>query len=213
MSSTAVESARAQASSSALTVRPVGSASDVSLVSATLARAFFSDPVFEWVFPDPERRRESVPRALDAYTRAFARHGGTYMTDDASGAILALPPGAVLVEGEDGEAFASELGEIAGADAARMFELFQILDQHHPEADFWMVQILGVDPELQGRGIGSLLLGHVLERADRTGAAAYLEATTEDSARLYERHGFAQAGEIHLPDGPTLYRMWRESSR
>jgi hypothetical protein len=26
---------------------------------------------------------------------------------------------------------------------------------------------------------------------------------------LYRRHGFEQTGEIPLPDGPSLYPMWR----
>jgi len=28
---------------------------------------------------------------------------------------------------------------------------------------------------------------------------------------LYRRHGFEQIGEIELPDGPSLYPMWRDA--
>jgi hypothetical protein len=40
----------------------------------------------------------------------------------------------------------------------------------------------------------------------------YLEATTEESAHLYRRHGFADAGTIVAPDMPPLYAMWRQPS-
>jgi hypothetical protein len=49
-----------------------------------------------------------------------------------------------------------------------------------------------------------------LERRDREGAAAYLEATSDRNRALYERHGFRAQGAIPLPDGPTLWRMWRD---
>lgn len=45
---------------------------------------------------------------------------------------------------------------------------------------------------------------------DALGDAAYLEATSPDNRRLYERHGFEVTGEIVVPDGPTLWAMWRD---
>ncbi|KAK9862794.1 hypothetical protein WJX84_001440 [Apatococcus fuscideae] len=45
-------------------------------------------------------------------------------------------------------------------------------------------------PAEQGKGLGSSLMKSVTSRADELGLWAYLEATTEDSKRLYERHGF-----------------------
>ena len=40
-----------------------------------------------------------------------------------------------------------------------------------------------MSPELQGRGIGSALMQPVLERCDRDGMPAYLEATTPRGGR------------------------------
>ena len=39
---------------------------------------------------------------------------------------------------------------------------------------------------------------------------AYHEATTPRNRALYERHGYVTQGEFTLPDGPTLWRMWRD---
>jgi len=50
----------------------------------------------------------------------------------------------------------------------------------------------------------------VLDRCDREGRPAYLEATNEGNQRLYLRHGFEVTAEITLPDGPTMWPMWRE---
>ncbi len=72
----------------------------------------------------------------------------------------------------------------------------------------WMI---GVAPERQGEGIGGALVQHVLDRCDREGLPAYLEASSARSRVLYERLGFELAGRpLELPDGPRMWPMWRE---
>jgi GNAT superfamily N-acetyltransferase len=192
------------------TIRKVVSSEAVAAASTTLTRAFFEDPVFEWVFPNRDRRRRILPDLFPLYVHAYARHGETYITEDASGAALWLPAGAqLLTENEEAE-FGAELEIRAGADAGRLFELMELFDEHHPEGTYWTLQLLAVDPERQGRGIGSRLIEPVLARCDLEQAPAYLEATTARSVPFYERHGFRTIGEIRVPDGPTLHPMWRE---
>jgi ribosomal protein S18 acetylase RimI-like enzyme len=71
--------------------------------------------------------------------------------------------------------------------------------------------MIGVDPTGQGRGLGSALISHTLARADAEEMPAYLDATSERSVPLYERHGFEVTEEFHLPKGgPPLWRMWRD---
>jgi hypothetical protein len=50
----------------------------------------------------------------------------------------------------------------------------------------------------------------VLERCDREGARAYLDATSERNKRLYERHGFQAEDPFASPGGPPLWPMWRQ---
>ncbi|NUS04034.1 MAG: GNAT family N-acetyltransferase, partial [Nonomuraea sp.] len=48
-----------------------------------------------------------------------------------------------------------------------------------------------LDPDLKGRGIGSAVLGLLMERCDREQAAVRLQVLRGSPARrLYERHGF-----------------------
>ncbi len=62
---------------------------------------------------------------------------------------------------------------------------------------------------MAGRGFGSSLMAPVLERCDRDGVPAYLEATSERNKQLYLRHSFEVTDEVPLPDGPTMWPMWR----
>ena len=54
--------------------------------------------------------------------------------------------------------------------------------------------------ERQGQGIGSdLMPAACIERAERDGIPANLEATSPANRRLYERHGFEATAELALP--------------
>ena len=53
--------------------------------------------------------------------------------------------------------------------------------------------MVATDPDFQGRGAGSLMMGWGLERADKENLEAYLEASP-DAVGLYEHFGFREAG-------------------
>jgi ribosomal protein S18 acetylase RimI-like enzyme len=99
------------------------------------------------------------------------------------------------------------------AAAHRLEQLVQAFEAVHPHDPHWYLQFLATDPPLQSRGIGATLLTDVLAAADGAGQAAYTEATSLRNRALYERHGFVFTGEIPLPDGPSLYAMWRDPQR
>ncbi|RBL82809.1 GNAT family N-acetyltransferase, partial [Streptomyces cavourensis] len=66
-------------------------------------------------------------------------------------------------------------------------------------------------PRRQGEGIGAGLIRAELDRCDRDGVPAYLEASSARSRTLYERLGFHFLGTaVDLPDGPRMWPMWRD---
>jgi ribosomal protein S18 acetylase RimI-like enzyme len=92
---------------------------------------------------------------------------------------------------------------------SRFLELMALMDEHHPHDPAYYLLAIGVRPASQGKGVGSALLSPVLEQCDRGGEAAYLEATSERSRKLYERHGFEVIGQFAPVGGPPLWPMWR----
>ncbi|MCF2706683.1 GNAT family N-acetyltransferase [Arcanobacterium haemolyticum] len=70
----------------------------------------------------------------------------------------------------------------------------------------WYFYTLVVSPSAQGQGIGGALLDRGIERAG--GDPIYLESTTPDSRRLYERKGFIPLGEIPSPNPNKQTGMW-----
>jgi GNAT superfamily N-acetyltransferase len=70
--------------------------------------------------------------------------------------------------------------------------------------------VVATDPDHQGRGLGAQILKPVLETCDREGVPAYLESSNPRNLPFYYRQGWIQTGEIVIPEGPTLFPMWRQ---
>ena len=167
-----------------------------------LTSAFWADPVFRWAMPDDDARRAALPSFFDAIVAGFALLGETWTTKGRTGAALWAPPGA--------EADLSGLEPLVGTgEWPRLLEVMELLGSTHPHEPCWYLNLLAVRPSAQGQGIGVSLLRRVLDRADADGEPAYLEATSEDNRRLYERHGFECTAELRTSDCPPLYAMWR----
>lgn len=188
---------------------------DRDLVVRLLDEAFQNDPVSGWVFPGAEYRRVTHHRLMAAFTDATLADGRVDLVEDGSACALWLsvpaqdPGHGGAAEGEDEFA---ELRRAVDADNERVEMIGRLTAGIHPQGRtheyLWMI---GVAPGRQGEGLGTALIGSVLDRCDREGRAAYLEASSERSAVLYRRLGFEHLGEpLRLPDGPLMYPMWRE---
>jgi ribosomal protein S18 acetylase RimI-like enzyme len=184
-------------------------AEDVRRLTTLLAEAFFDDPVFGWLMPEDSRRRARLRRYFGIELRHYTLpRGRVWTTSDLSGAALSLPPGAwrapphvTLMEGG---AFGTHLSR-----AARMGAAMEWRHTRKPRGPHYYVRDIGVHPDSQGRGLGSALLRPTLERCDREGLPAYLEASSERSAALYERLGFQLTGELRVGGSPPLRLMLR----
>jgi ribosomal protein S18 acetylase RimI-like enzyme len=123
-----------------------------------------------------------------------------------------IPPGHKPV-GEAADEMLAAYAEAAEEGADRLLTAFRLADEVHPIEPHAYLFLLGTRPPWQNQGLGSALLREVLESCDRDRMPAYLKATTAANQRLYQRHGFEVTGEIVLPDGPSLWTMWREPGR
>jgi ribosomal protein S18 acetylase RimI-like enzyme len=112
---------------------------------------------------------------------------------------------------EQAAALGERMPAVLGEYGATMREFRPLLDAAHPTFPHWFLHFLAVRPEAQGRGYGSALLAPMLERADAEQVPAYLDATSEDNKRLYERHNFVVRQVLTLRDSPPLWSMLREA--
>jgi GNAT superfamily N-acetyltransferase len=186
-------------------------AGDTQRLAAALARAFDDDPPTCWVLRDDSRRLNQLERSFALSLRKiFLAQDECYTTDGIGGGAIWTPPGKWHLGLLTQLRLTPALASINGRAVARLLQAFNAAESNHPKDLHYYLAFLGVEPKLQGKGIGSALLRQVLHRCDQERMPAYLEASTLRNRALYECNGFQVTEAFFLGKGsPPLWRMWR----
>ena len=166
--------------------------------------------MFSWLLPSRGRQR----RRLERFFQLELEHvvlptGRVWAVPGRDGASLELPPGCwrtpIRVQLAHGPAFTRTFGRRL----PYAFALMTKMERRHLREPHYYIPYVGVAPDAQGHGLGTALLRPTLDRCDRRRLPAYLEATSERNAALYERLGFEHLGRFTLGDSPPLWPMRR----
>ncbi|MFD0783351.1 GNAT family N-acetyltransferase [Micromonospora azadirachtae] len=173
-----------------------------------LVHAYLSGPVADWLIPNITERRVVYYRYFRLMLTHGLRYGRVDTTDDLSAVAIWYrrdeTPAPVV------PTYREQLGQAAGKYAPKFVLLDTMFEAHHPRVPHDYLAFLAVDPERQGRGVGSALLNRAHARLDAEHRAAYLEASNERNRDLYLRLGYRTGAPMMLPTaGPPIWRMWR----
>lgn len=178
-------------------------------------------PAFREIFPDPARRAKALRPFMTATVRD-AISFGLVLAARQDGQTLAtavwLPPGAFpwSIRRKLRAAPQLLLTMAAAPRSARRFMAYGAnAEKAHPVRAHWYLEVLGVRPIAQRRGLGARLMEPVLERVDREQRTCYLETADRANVAYYERFGFrVEREELPLvPDGPPHVAMYRPPHR
>lgn len=174
-------------------------------VMATLVAAFAADPVSRWVLPEAAQYLCVFPHVLRHMGGAALSLGTALATEEGRAVALWLPPG----HGPDMAALAMAFAEAGVMPPEDAPAFFAAMAEAHPGAPHWYLPFIGVDPVVQGRGLGSALMEAALTRVDRERLPAYLENSNPRNRALYERFGFEVVCDIRVGASPLMQPMWR----
>ncbi len=192
------------------TVRPA-IASDREPIAATLARAFHDDPVMLFMIPDAEARAAKLPRIFKLLLKMALPHGLCRVTQGYETATIWKPPGKWHLTLWDYVANGPEMLGIFGSNVLNVIATMDRIEKVHPEKPHYYLQVIGTDPPRQGKGFASAIMRDQLARSDAEGMPCYLESSKDTNVPVYRSFGFEVTGEIKIPDGPTLWPMWRDA--
>lgn len=187
-----------------ITVRPA-CGDDIRLAGLTAAIAMHDDPLAGDLAPEHGLRQAALACYYTILAGHAHNHGGRVDVVDGAGYAIWIPSRALALLPTD------QLRSCCYPHGDAFDRIAAALGAAHPdEPDHWYLALIVVAPDRQRRGTGDALLRHGCEAADRDGLPAYLEATTETTARWYARHGFEPANRPIRIGQATLRPMWRD---
>lgn len=119
------------------------------------------------------------------------------------GTAAAAPPGACFVDLMPSEARRAPTGpEGEPGSPDRLARVMSELWAHHSHERHWHVGPVGVEPGLQGRGVGAAVMRQLCDAMDAEGEIAFLETEKPENVVFYRRLGFevtsvSQLGDLH----------------
>jgi len=186
-------------------------AADIDTLAEVLADAFYDDPIWSWLIPSDGTRREGLRRlfAVQLDIQGMAT-GSVWSTSDLAGAVIATPPGKWRLPALPMLRNSGAYIRTFGTRFPRNLVYLLRMERLHLHGPHHYIPTVGVAPAFQGKGLGSALMAPTLELCDAQQLPAYIEASSERSAALYERLGFVTTSEMRVFDSPPMRLMVRQ---
>lgn len=179
-----------------------------------LSRAFVDDPVTVAVFKNfsADQRIKALMVDFSAEVLECVRKGYPVEAnagDAVLGSAIIYPPGAYPLPVVD--QWLLLLKSIWGNglyDIGSWMKWLKEVDKLRPTEPHYYLEYIGVEPNCQGRGVGSAILKHLCDKADKEGVGGYLENANPVNTAYYQRFGFEIMHEEEIIGIPAWF-MWR----
>ena len=171
-----------------------------------LGRALQDDPVSVWDIPDKEKRHAVMKHVFQMTSCLGVKYGETHATSpnlEGIGVWLPYINKEFKMILNIGCVLKSKMYKLGRQAQKRIMPIEKHSTKVHREftpGDHWYLQTLGVEPDHQGKGYGSLLMEYMLEKIDKTNPLpVFLETSTEINVKFYKRFGFEVISEGIIP--------------
>lgn len=175
---------------------------DKEIVIDILAKSFQDNKSVNYIIKQDKKRLFRIRKLMEYAFEICFLYGAVILSDDKKGCALILYPHkkkttfrSVLLDARI--AFYC-CGIVNVIKALKRESKIKAL---HPKMPFKHLWFIGVNPDVQSKGIGSALLNHVIH----DNIPVYLETSTLKNLPWYKKHGFDIYSELDL--GYTLYLL------
>jgi len=188
--------------------------SDVPAIRSVLGEAFASDPLFQWLFPEPATRLDATAAWLGLFVERYVSRGPIHVIigDAVEAVAVWQPPGETAMPVAVGPpSIGGLLAALLGPDRVdELGDALRAIGSVRPTRRHSYLQFLAVSPEHQRHGMGRRLVMPGMAAADAEGVGVHLETTNPANLDFYRSLGFEVSHEIRLePGGPELWAMWK----
>jgi ribosomal protein S18 acetylase RimI-like enzyme len=193
--------------------------SQLERAAGTLAASFDTDPLWQYLFPDGTKRRQTLQQFFQAVIAlSLARQQAYHIGASLEGIAVWESPGQprnrlpLSVLWRFGQLVASPFA-LAAFRVRAVFAQFERMRRAHATQPHYYLQTIGVRPDAQGQRYASRLIRPFLQQADTRKLGAYTETVTPGNVALYEHLGFQIVETCQIPNLPlTLWGFYRSPS-
>lgn len=181
---------------------------DKSLILNILARSFDDNKSVNYVVKQDQRRVERIRELMDYSFNMCHTFGEVWISDDAQASALIIFPDmkrfsfrTLLWD------FKLALSVIGIDRVSAVLKREAMIKSNHPASPIAYLWFIGVNPQTQGKGIGSTFIQEVIRECEKKQRPIYLETSMERNLPFYKKFGFEIFQSLELTY--TLYQLRR----
>ncbi len=186
----------------------IASKSDRKEVTELLTNSFLTNRSVCWVIGDYKRRKKRVRQLIDyAFRMSLCQNGILKTFDNKAAAIMMYPHSQnyrlrhMLLDLKLG------LKVIGIRRVMKVLKREEIIKKHHPDDNYLYLWFLGVENQLQRKGLGSHMLEEIHRVADKQKLPIYLETSTPENLPFYKKNGYEVYHEMNNYPGMN-FPVW-----
>ena len=182
------------------------------LIVDILSKSFDDNKSVNYVVKQDAKRKQRIGGLMEYSFNVCHAFGEVWISDDEQACALILLPdkkqttlNAFLWDAKLALSVIglNRVGTVLGRETK--------IKSFHPKEPFSYLWFIGVTPELQNRGKGSLLLDEIIQESQRSKRPIYLETSVERNLPWYQNHGFEIFHSLNLTY--TLYLLRKANSQ
>lgn len=183
---------------------------DLEHVLSCLYLSFSGDTLLRWIWETTPEYTKNFAAFSKYFAEICVENTCAWQIANFSGCLIATPPSVKM----DKTPAYKIIGETCPAE--KLEELNAIsppIEGYEPKEPYWYLSFVGVDPGMQGNGLGGKLVEFLLAEVERDPAPIYLESSNPKNVGLYQRYGFEILDQYSLQGRPTLTPMLKPAPR
>lgn len=181
---------------------------DKNVILDILTRSFDDNKSVNDVVKQDQNRVDRIEKLMEYSFYLCHEFGEVWISDDQQACALVLFPD---TKRASFFTFMWDLKlalSVIGLDRINMIlKREKMIKANHPRTPIAYLWFLGVNPELQGQGVGSALLGQLIKECESKNRPIYLETSMTRNLPFYKKFGFEIFCSVQLTY--TLYQLRR----
>ena len=173
--------------------------SDKNLVVDILTKSFDTNQSVNYIVKQDAKRAQRVSALMDYSFEVCYLFGDVFLSDDKKACVLVTYPDqkkttlkSMLL---DAKLIFSSVGL---KNIKKTLARESLINKIQPKELKYYLWFIGVDPEYQNKGIGSVLLNEIIEDSEHKKRLVFLETSTLKNLPWYEKFGFQIYHELDL---------------
>ena len=173
-----------------------------------LGASFDANPaVNDTIIPDGKRNQRLNALMEYIFDTGFARDG-VFVMDDISGVVVLYDPVTYPSKFSDSFRQVKLVHRSIGWSRMRYAAAKdKKMAGFRPSTPHLYLQMIGIDPQSQGQGIGSTLINFIQEKSQEEHMPVYLETSVLKNVEMYLRKGFVIHGDWKIRDNYHVHFM------